>query len=384
MIREWIVCVCLSLAVCQSLARAQSVDADKTQPTPAQETSSQPTTGVDLATATPASQGVAVAGLSQFIQAADAEVNSLHSFLLVRHGQVVSEAYWSPWTDDKAHVLWSLTKSFTSTAIGIAMEEGKLSLDDTVVSFFPNEVPANPSENLRNMKVRDLLTMSCGHQDEVPLRGQEDWVKRFLAHPVPHTPGTHFQYNTPGSYMLSAILQKATGEPMQDYLQTRLFDPLHIPPPKWDRCPQGITIGGYGLYLPPKAIAKFGQLYLQNGRWNDRQIIPESYTKQATAKQIENEKNPESDWNQGYGFQFWWCRHKAYRGDGRDGQFCIVMPEQDAVIVITANTADMGKILALVWQHVLPSLQDQAIDEASQAEDLQHYQALIGDLKSTR
>lgn len=142
----------------------------------------------------------------------------MHSYMLVRHGQVIAEAYWQPEASDKPHVLWSLSKSFTSTAVGLAVSEGKLSIDDPVLKFFPDDAPAEPSDNLRAMRVRDLLTMTAGHQDEVNFREASNWVKAFLNHPVPHQPGTHFQYNTPATYMLSAIVQKVTGQTLLDYL----------------------------------------------------------------------------------------------------------------------------------------------------------------------
>ena len=229
------------------------------------------------------------------------------------------------------------------------------------------------------MTVRDLLTMSTGHEAEPVAYDQQDWIKPFLAAEVPHKPGTFFKYNTPATFMQSAIVQKVTGQKIVDYLQPRLFDPLGIDAPKWDENPQGISIGGFGLYLKTEDIAKFGQLYLQNGNWNGKQIVPAHWVEQATSKQVSNGSNPESDWNQGYGFQFWRCRHGAYRGDGRDGQFCIVMPEQDAVIAITAKAGDMQKQLNLVWDKLLPAFQSGALDEDATGHAA--LQAKLSDLK---
>jgi CubicO group peptidase (beta-lactamase class C family) len=175
---------------------------------------------------------------------------------------------------------------------------------------------------------------------------------------VPFKPGTHFLYNTPGSHMLSAIVQKVTGQTTAAYLQTRLFEPLGIEDPQWQSSPQGESIGGWGLKLRTEDIAKFGQLYLQKGKWNGVQLIPAKWVEQATSKQVSNGTNPNSDWNQGYGFQFWRCRHGAFRGDGKDGQFCIVLPEQDAVIAITADTKNMPAELDLVWEKLLPAFHD--------------------------
>lgn len=335
-----------------------------------------------LPRATPESQGVSSQSLLEYIETADREVNSMHSFMLIRHGKVVAEAWWKPESADQPHILWSLSKSFTSTAVGLAVEEGKLSIDDPILKFFPDDAPEQPSANLKAMRVRDLLTMNAGHQDELNWREQSNWVKAFLAHPVPHKPGTHFRYNTPATYMLSAIVQKVTGETVLEYLTPRLFEPLGIEKPTWETSPQGISIGGYGLYLRTEDIAKFGQLYLQKGKWNGKQLLPESWIDLATSKQVSNGSNPDSDWDQGYGFQFWQCRHGAFRGDGKDGQFCIVLPEQDAVIAITANTGNMQAELNVVWDKLLPAFRDDALPKDAKAQE--QLKSAISELKASR
>ena len=320
-----------------------------------------------LPRSTPEAQGISSAAIRAFVEAADKEVKSMHSFMLVRHGKVVAEAWWKPETAEKPHQMWSLSKSFTSTAVGMAVAEGKLKVDDKVLSFFLEDAPAEASEHLKAMTVKDLLTMTCGQGTEAKMRGEAHWAKAFLAQPVPHAPGTHFQYNTPGTYMLSAIVSKVTGQSVLDYLQPRLFQPLGITNPEWGTSPQGVTLGGYGLLVRTEDIAKFGQLYLQKGQWNGKQLIPASWVAQASAKQVPNDagkKDPDkSDWAQGYGYQFWQCRHGAFRGDGKDGQYCIVLPGQDAVVAITAQTGDMQKELNLVWDYLLPAFQNASLPE---------------------
>ena len=317
-----------------------------------------------LPRSTPEAQGVSSAGIRAFVEAADKQVDTMHSFMLVRHGQVVAEGWWKPETAEKPHVLYSLSKSFTSTAVGLAVAEGKLSVDDPVLKFFPEDAPASPPDKLKAMRVRDLLTMSGGHQTEPKFTAEKSWVKTFLEHPVEHKPGSHFQYNSPGTYMCSAIVQKLTGQTVLDYLRPRLFEPLGIKGAEWSTSPQGISTGGWGLFIRTEDIAKFGQLYLQKGKWNGKQLVPESWVEQATAKQVSNGSDPTKDWDQGYGFQFWRCRHGAYRGDGAFGQFCLVLPEQDAVIAITADTKDMQGELNLVWEKLLPAFQSAALPES--------------------
>ena len=304
----------------------------------------------------PEAQGVSSSAVLAFVEAADKTVDAMNSFMLIRHGHVVAEGWWAPYAAEAPHSLYSLSKSFTSTAVGLAIAGGKLGLDDPVLKFFLEEAPAEPSVNLKAMRVSDLLRMSTGHQSEPPRTAAQSWAKTFLAHPVPFKPGTHFLYNTSATYMLSAIVQKATGQTVLDYLKPRLFGPLGIEHPTWEASPQGVSAGGYGLSIRTEDIAKFGQLYLQKGKWDGKQLVPEPWVEAATARQTSNGSNPKSDWDQGYGYQFWRSRHGAYRGDGAFGQFCIVLPEQDAVVAITSGVKDMQSVLNLVWDKLLPAM----------------------------
>src|SRR5664279_3546862 len=186
--------------------------------------------GLALPRSTPEAQGVPSQAILDFVAATD-KINTLHSFMIVRHGRVISEGWWKPEAADKPHVLASLSKSFNATAVGLAIQDGKLSLADPVLKFFPADAPADPSDNLKAMTVRDLLTMTCGHDTEPKAAGGAPSVKQFLAHPIPHKPGTHFQYNTMGSYTLSAIVTKVTGQTTLEFLKPRLFEPLGIEQP---------------------------------------------------------------------------------------------------------------------------------------------------------
>jgi CubicO group peptidase (beta-lactamase class C family) len=317
--------------------------------------------GAELPRSSPEQQGISSAEILAFLEAADKNIDSLHSIMILRHGQVVAEGWWSPYNPQSPHSLFSLSKSFTSTAVGLAIAEGKLRLDDEVLKFFPDDAPAEPSNNLKAMRVSDLLRMSTGQQTEPARRADQPWTKTFLAHPVPFKPGTHFLYNTSATYMASAMVQKATGMTVLDFLKPRLFEPLGIEHPTWEASPQGITAGGYGLSIRTEDIAKFGQLYLQKGKWQGKQLVPEAWVEAATARQTSNGSNPKSDWDQGYGYQFWRCRHGAYRGDGAFGQYCIVLPEQDAVIAITSGVRDMQAVLNLIWDKLLPAMKSSAL-----------------------
>lgn len=315
----------------------------------------------------PEAHGVDSRQVSEFIESANLEIDSLHSFMLVRHGKVVAECWWSPYDASTTHQLYSLSKSFTSMAVGLAIAEGKLSLDDQVAKLFPEDLPTEVNNNLKAMRVRDLLTMSTGHQAEPKFNDSDSWTKTFLNHSIPFKPGTHFLYNTPATYMCSAIVQRQTGYCVFDYLKPRLFDPLGFKNPTWGKSPQGITLGGYGLNVCTEDIAKFGQLLLNRGQWNGQQLIPAAWVDLATSKQTSNGSSPDSDWDQGYGFQFWRCRHGHYRGDGAFGQYCIVLPELDAVIAITSGVKNMQAVLNLIWDKLIPGMSKEALPENSDA-----------------
>ena len=311
--------------------------------------------------------------MENFFQRAAGDSLDIHSVMIVKDGKVIFSRWQSEGVDTVPHVLHSVSKTFTATAVGLAIADGKMKLTDKIIDFFPDKLPAEVSDNLKAMTVRDLLTMSCGHDVEPSgFRGGEetDWVQAFLAHPVVHKPGTFYLYNSLGTYMLSAIVQKVTGEKVVDYLDTRLFQPLHIDKPKWDESPQGINCGGWGLYLKTEDLAKMGQLLLQQGEWNGKQIIPAEWVSEMSKKQVES-INPgtrledaeakgmtveTSDWMQGYGYQMWRCRPGCFRADGARGQYIIVVPDKNAVIAITSDVADLQGELNLVWNNILPVL----------------------------
>jgi CubicO group peptidase (beta-lactamase class C family) len=314
----------------------------------------------------PEEQGVSSAAILDFVKAADEKIDSVHSFMLVRHGKVVAEGWWSPYGADLPHSMYSLSKSFTSTAVGMAIAEGKLSLDDPVLKFFPEDAPSKPSDFLKAMRVRDLLIMSTGQLSNDVYSVQVDGhpgriTQEFLELPVTHKPGTFFWYNTPATYMLSAIVQKVTGVTVRDYLTPRLFEPLGIGQPEWESSAQGMSLGGTGLHLRTEDIARFGQFYLKKGNWQGQQLVPGAWVETATSRQTSNGSDPGSDWEQGYGYQFWRCRHGFYRGDGAFGQFCIVMQDRDAVVAMTSGTKDMGGVMNLVWDKLLPGMHEKRL-----------------------
>ena len=205
--------------------------------------------------------------------------------------------------------------------------------------------------------------MNTGHEKEPALRESNNtWVKTFLEQEVKFEPSTHFLYNTPATYMLGAILHKVTGQKLEDYLAPRLFQPLGIKGYDWETSPQGLNTAGYGLRVKTEDIAKLGQFYLQKGKWNGKQLLSESWISEATSKQTTSNTG-DSDWSQGYGYQFWRCKPGFYRGDGAFGQFCMVMPEQDAVLAMTCESFNLQKTMNVAYETLLPAMQSGVLAE---------------------
>ncbi|WMJ88986.1 serine hydrolase domain-containing protein [Anaerocolumna sp. MB42-C2] len=334
--------------------------------------------GFQFNISTPEQQGVKSEAIIDFLDAVS-QCRTLdmdqdfHSVMIMRHGAVIAEGWWEPYAKEMPHMLFSLSKSFTSTAIGLAVSEGLLTVDDLVTDYFKKECP-DPTGYLAEMRIKHLLSMSTGHVVDTMefLQESEDgnWVKAFLNVPVEKEPGTHFLYNTGATYMLSVIIQRVTGVKLIDYLRPRLFEPLRIKEPKWEECPMGYNTGGFGLSIRTEDIAKFGQLYLNQGSLNGVQILPKEWIAEATCSHISNGNDSNSDWCQGYGYQFWRCRFNIYRGDGAFGQYCIVMPDYDMVVAITSGLKDMQIPLNLLWDHLLPGICDAKLPESAVSQEL--------------
>ena len=316
-----------------------------------------------LIDSSPASQGVDSRPLMAFLDALDAEPDvHPHSLMILRHGNVVARGWWAPYAPDRGQLLYSLSKSFTGAAAAFAYAEGLLRLDDPVVSYFPEFEAEITDPRSRAILVRHALSMASGHREEqwdgAMSRDPAEPVRGFLLNGPDREPGSVFAYNQPCTHTIAAIVQRVTGQRLVDYLRPRLFDPLGIGEVAWQQHPAGRDIGFTGLYATTDAIARLGQLYLQRGVWEGVRLLPEDWVEQATRAQVANDElGWGSDWSQGYGFQFWMSRH-GYRGDGAYGQYCLILPEQDAVVAMTSETVDMQRVLDLAWEHLLPAFDE--------------------------
>jgi CubicO group peptidase (beta-lactamase class C family) len=298
-----------------------------------------------LQRATPESQGVSSERLLAFVDAVGAAGLELHGFMMMRHDKVVSEGWWWPYAPNRQHMLHSLTKSFNVTAVGMAMDEGRFGYDDKLVSFFKGQVPADASDNLKAITVRDLLDMQCGHDHETsgsawrPLN--TSWAAEFFKIPVPYRPGTKWVYTSAASYMLSGIVTKTTGLTSEAYLRPRFFEPLGITNYHWDVSPEGFSPGGNGLSCTLADALKLGALYAHRGVWKGRRLLSEAFVDAASRKQA----------NGPYGYQFWTGPAGAYYGLGLFAQISLVLPEQDAVLAFFSAIDGSKRLLDIVWRH---------------------------------
>ncbi len=327
-----------------------------------------------LPRATPSAKGVDTSHVHRFLDAVEAAGIELHSFLLYRGGAVVVEGFWRPYSAGRLHMLHSATKSWTAMAAGLAIESGRLHLDDTVASFFPSQLPPAPSANLLAMRVRDLLTMRTGHRSGISggeWRGMnQSWVGAFLKEAVAEPPGHTFIYSSGSSYMLSAIVSTVMGETVHSLLDRTVFRPLEMGCVEWDVSPEGFNTGGNGLSCVSEDALKFGVLHLQGGQWNGQQILSADWVKQATFPHVAEARLGVMDGRRyaapsgtdqvkrdGYGYQWWMTPHGGYRASGLFGQHTIVLPGHDAVIVFTAAVQrGDSRLLELVWHHLIPAL----------------------------
>ncbi len=321
---------------------------------------------------TPESVGIPSQALCDFLSKLKT-FDSLNSVMVLRHGHVCMAGWWKPFAPELNHILFSLSKSFTSLAAGYAQAEGKLSVKDTLLSYFPEYDGCVTDERMRNVTLEDLLTMRSGHatcaRPACIADPDGDWARGFISSKLDWEPGTRFAYNSAATYMVAAVVRKVTGENCREYLMPRLFAPLGIEPGPWECCPKGTNMGGWGLYLKTEDLAKVGQLLLQGGVLNGRQIVPADYLREATTKHADNSMNEAPDWKVGYGYQFWRSRH-GFRGDGASGQFMVVLPEEDMVLITTAGMDNMQAILDAMWDSVLPRLSDAPLpaDSVAQAQ----------------
>ncbi|GGK89411.1 hypothetical protein Ppa06_55640 [Planomonospora parontospora subsp. parontospora] len=320
-----------------------------------------------LPRSTPAASGVSSRSITALLDRLEARSAECHSIMVVRHGHVLAEGWWAPYSAGRPHLLYSLTKSFTSIAVGLAIADGLLSLDDRVVDVLPDHVPADISAQGRRLTVHHLLSMTTGHRgdslDEAWRLEPGDLVKGFLRVPFPEAEGTRHSYDNATTFVLARMVERVTGRTLPELLDERLFTPMGVEHAEWDRVASGAAFGFHGLHLTTEAVAAFGELLLRGGLWGDRRLVPREWVELATGRHIETLQV--EGWSEspdalcGYGYQFWMSRH-GYRGQGAFGQLCVVVPSHDLVVAVTAAETQIEAVLDPLWECLLPGLDHSA------------------------
>ena len=314
----------------------------------------------------PAAAGVSSPAISALLDRFDEKSIECHSLMVVRHGHVVAEGWWAPYSAERPHLLYSLTKSFTSIAVGLAIGDGLLSLDDRVVDVLPDHVPADISEQGRRITVHHLLSMTAGHRTDSLAEAWElepgDLVKGFLRLPFAAAEGTQHTYDNSTTFILARMVERAVGRGLPEFLDERLFTPMGIEHAEWDRVGSGAAFGFHGLHLTTEAIAAFGELLLRGGRWGDTQLVPREWVELATSRHIDSQHYAEgadgADFLCGYGYQFWISRH-GFHGNGAFGQHCVVVPAHDLVVIVTSAQQEVQQaqdVLDAIWECLLPGI----------------------------
>ena len=291
---------------------------------------------------------------------------NVNSIIVRQGGEIIAEHHFKP---VKPRILFSVSKTFTSMSIGILAGEGKISINDRLIDFFPEKEKEAKAANMEQLTLKHLLMMGTGQADCVVRKAgwalgpvDMDIFNLFFMEPVVYTPCTHFVYNNGATYMLGQVVTKVTGESLLDYAEKRIFKPLDIKRPQWDNCYKGFTQGFSGLHLTCEELSRFGQMVYNRGLWQGRQIVPAEYIDEASKKQIDN-----SDYNlelgsveqrQGYGYQMWRNTYPdSYRMDGANGQFVVMLPDKDAVItIVSEELKNMFAILRQVWKTLIDKI----------------------------
>ncbi|HRW18455.1 MAG TPA: serine hydrolase domain-containing protein [Dermatophilaceae bacterium] len=314
---------------------------------------------------TPARVGVDSRAVLALLDRWEAEGLDVHSLMVVRHGQVAVEGWWSPYAAHLPHHVYSASKTWTACAAGLLVDDGRLRVDERAVDIVrrhaPERLPSELDPAVEAITVHHLLSMSVGHSEDTIDRawGHPDDLLRGVLSVVPDGAlGSRHVYDNGATYAVARVVELVAGERLLDLLGPRLFEPMGLRPGRWLADARGAAYGFFGLHVPTEALASLGQLLLDGGRWQGRQLLSREWVELATRRHIPTGPDPASpDWEQGYGYQVWMSRH-GFRGDGANGQFMIVLPEQETVIATTAGEERMQAILDAVWECLLPGLGD--------------------------
>lgn len=322
-----------------------------------------------------AADGVSCGAVLNFMKKCSESGIDIHSFEIIKDGEIKARIAPKPYSFDYKQQLYSLSKSFSSTAIGFLIDEGKVDLEDKVVDIFAEKCPKNVGENMKKMRLKNVLSLNTGHKEcqLEKIRKTVDPVKAFLETEPELEPGTHFCYNNAATYMLSAIVNKCTGMTMFDFLSVKLFKPLGIEGVYWDAFPDGNSQGAVGLHASCDDLIKLGLLYLNKGVYKGRRLLSEEWVENASKFWSDNSSNGTPDWTSGYGFQFWLNAKEGFRGDGAFGQLCVILPSKNMVVATEVySSCSMQEELNYIY-----AMSEELFDESDiSMEELSEYVGL--------
>lgn len=315
----------------------------------------------------PETTGVPSERILNFIDRLKRQGIPMHSILLLRHDRLIAEGYYAPYKADTLHRMFSVSKSFTAVAIGLLIDEGKLSLDDPIISYFPDKVPANVHPWIASMTIRDMLMMrTCHASTTYKLDMTTDWVESFFTVPPTHPAGKLFHYDTSSAHTLCALVERLSGMPMLDYIKDKLA-PLGLSGTSYMLTdPFGVSMGGSGLVATPMDLLKFGYFIFRGGNVDGKQLLSPSYLRTATSKLTDTlVKAPVRSEACGYGYQFWRNERGGYVCYGMGGQLIIFLPDYDLICVTTADTQGIGggnqMIYDALYEELLPYLSNEPL-----------------------
>lgn len=322
-----------------------------------------------FAPTTPERVGIDSQHIIDFIDGLEKEDVCMHSVLLIRHGKLAVEAYYAPYTADTLHRMFSVTKSFTSLAVGLLAAEGRLSLEDRIIDHFPEKLPeSGVHPYTAQITIRDMLRMATAHSSTTYKRTSDpDWVRSFFTVEPTHMPGTLFNYDTSSSHTLAGLVEKLTGMPMLDYLRSKFLDDIGFSKNAYILTdPMGVSMGGSGLVATPMDVAKVAWIVMHEGNWQGRQYLPKGYLKEAVSKQIVTATMADDlTEDPGYGYQFWRVKNNGFSMSGMGGQLFICFPEKDLLLATTADTQGdrQGVIQDLFFKTVFAGLSSEPLPE---------------------
>lgn len=337
--------------------------------------------------ATPEEVGISSKDIIKFVKALEKKEIPMHSLLIVRYGKLVTETYYSPYTENTLHRMFSITKSFSSIAIGFLAEEGKISLEDKIIDYFPEMLPeAGVHPYIGEMTIKDMLKMASAHENTTYKKDlKADWVKSFFITEPSHRPGSIFCYDTSSSHTLAALVEKLSGMKLLDYLRSKFLDELGFSKEAYViPDPMGVSMGGSGLMATPMDVAKVAWTLIHKGKWEDKQLIPQWYAKEAIKKQIDSSvKGGTVEEKQGYGYQIWRIRNDGFAFYGMGGQLAICLPKEDLLVFTTADTQGLGGGVQVIydtfWREIYDNLSDKPL-----AENQEEFEILQSTLKENQ